>query len=32
MKRICDPLCGQGTVLHVAEEMGVDSIGVDIDP
>jgi hypothetical protein len=31
-KRICDPFCGQGTVLHVAEELGVDSVGVDIDP
>jgi DNA methylase len=31
-KRICDPFCGHGTVLHVAEEMGVDSIGMDIDP
>jgi hypothetical protein len=31
-KRICDPFCGHGTVLHVAEEMGADSVGVDIDP
>lgn len=30
--RVCDPLCGQGTVLHVAEELGMDSVGVDIDP
>jgi len=30
--RICDPFCGQGTVLHVAEELGIDSVGVDIDP
>ena len=31
-KRICDPFCGQGTALHVAESLGVDSVGVDIDP
>jgi 2-polyprenyl-3-methyl-5-hydroxy-6-metoxy-1,4-benzoquinol methylase len=30
--RVCDPFCGQGTVLHVAEELGMDSVGVDIDP
>jgi DNA modification methylase len=29
---VCDPFCGHGTVLHVAEEMGADSVGVDIDP
>jgi hypothetical protein len=31
-KHICDPFCGHGTVLHVAEETGTDSVGVDIDP
>jgi hypothetical protein len=30
-KRICDPFCGQGTALHVAESFGVDSVGV-VDP
>jgi SAM-dependent methyltransferase len=30
--RVCDPFCGHGTVLHGAEELGVDSVGVDIDP
>jgi DNA modification methylase len=30
--RVCDPFCGHGTVLHVAEEIGMDSVGVDIDP
>lgn len=30
-KRICDPFCGHGTVLHVAESLGADSVGVDID-
>jgi DNA modification methylase len=30
--RVCDPFCGHGTVLHVAEELGMDSVGVDIDP
>ena len=29
--RVLDPFCGYGTVLHVAEEMGADSMGVDID-
>jgi hypothetical protein len=29
--RVCDPFCGHGTVLHVAEELGMDSVGVDID-
>ena len=24
-KRICDPFCGQGTTLHVAESLGADS-------
>ena len=27
-KRICDPFCGQGTTLHVAESLGADSVGV----
>jgi hypothetical protein len=31
-KRVCDPFCGQGTVLQVAEQMGLHSVGVDIDP
>ena len=30
--RVCDPFCGQGTVLHVSEGMGLHSVGVDIDP
>jgi hypothetical protein len=30
--RVCDPFCGYGTVLHVAEELGMVSVGVDIDP
>jgi hypothetical protein len=30
--RVCDPFCGHGTVLHVAEELGMESVGVDIDP
>jgi hypothetical protein len=30
--RVCDPFCGQGTVLQVSEEMGLHSVGVDIDP
>jgi hypothetical protein len=30
--RVLDPFCGHGTVLHVAEELGMDSVGVDIDP
>jgi len=29
--RVCDPFCGYGTTLHVAEELGMDSVGVDID-
>jgi len=29
--RVCDSFCGHGTVLHVAEELGMDSVGVDID-
>jgi DNA modification methylase len=29
--RVCDPFCGQGTTLHVAEELGMESVGVDID-
>jgi hypothetical protein len=31
-KRTLDPFCGHGTVLHVAESLGADSVGVDIDP
>jgi tRNA G10 N-methylase Trm11 len=30
--RVCDPFCGYGTTLHVAEELGMESVGVDIDP
>jgi hypothetical protein len=30
--RVCDPFCGYGTVLHVAEDFDMDSVGVDIDP
>ena len=30
-KRIWDPFCGHGTVLHVAESLGADSVGVNID-
>ena len=29
--RVLDPFCGHGTVLHVAEELGMDNVGVDID-
>ncbi|MFY9622482.1 MAG: DNA methyltransferase [Pyrinomonadaceae bacterium] len=29
---IYDPFCGQGTVLAVANALGLDSIGCDIDP
>lgn len=29
---ICDPFCGRGTVLAVANALGLDAIGVDIDP
>jgi hypothetical protein len=29
--KVCDPFCGYGTTLHVAEELGMDSVGVDID-
>jgi DNA modification methylase len=29
--RICDPFCGYGTVLHVAEQEGMNSVGVDVD-
>jgi len=29
---IVDPFCGYGTVLAAADEVGVESIGVDIDP
>lgn len=29
---VLDPFCGYGTVLHVAEELGMNSVGVDIDP
>jgi hypothetical protein len=30
--RVLDPFCGHGTVPHVAEELGMDSVGVDTDP
>lgn len=30
--RVCDPFCGYGTVLHIAEGLEMDSVGVDIDP
>jgi hypothetical protein len=30
--RVCDPFCGHGTVLHAAAQVGMDSVGVDIDP
>ena len=30
--RVLDTFCGHGTVLHVPEELGMDSVGVDIDP
>lgn len=29
---VIDPFCGYGTVLAAADEVGVESIGVDIDP
>jgi hypothetical protein len=28
---VLDPFCGYGTTLHAAEELGMDSVGVDID-
>lgn len=30
--RVCDPFCGRGTIPAVAEALGYDAIGVDIDP
>lgn len=30
--RVLDPFCGYGTTLHVAEDLGMDSVGVDISP
>lgn len=29
---ICDPFCGSGTVLATANALGIDAIGVDLDP
>jgi hypothetical protein len=29
-KAIVDPFCGQGTVLSIANEMGLDAVGVDL--
>lgn len=29
---VLDPFCGRGTTLAVADELGLDSIGVDVDP
>lgn len=29
---ICDPFCGRGTTLAVAEALGLRAVGVDIDP
>jgi hypothetical protein len=31
-KMICDPFCGRGTVLAVANALGIKSIGFDISP
>lgn len=31
-RRIIDPFCGRGTVPAVADALGFDAIGVDIDP
>lgn len=31
-QRIIDPFCGYGTILKAADTLGVDSVGVDIDP
>ncbi len=30
LRRIVDPFCGQGTILAVANELGLDAIGVDL--
>jgi hypothetical protein len=29
---IVDPFCGQGTILRAANDLGLDSFGIDIDP
>lgn len=29
---VCDPFCGTGTTVEVAQRMGFDAVGVDIDP
>lgn len=30
--RVVDPFCGRGTVPKIADAMGMDAIGIDIDP
>ncbi len=30
LRRIVDPFCGQGTILAVANELGLDAVGVDL--
>ena len=30
--RLLDPFCGSGTTLVIAQELGIDSIGIDINP
>lgn len=29
---ILDPFCGSGTTLHVAQSLGIDSVGIDLNP
>ena len=29
---VCDPFCGSGTTLKVAQEKGFDSVGIDLNP
>lgn len=32
IKKVVDPFVGQGTITKLAHDMGLDSIGIDIDP
>jgi len=29
---LCDPFCGRGTIINCARDIGLQSIGIDIDP